>query len=106
MKIPHIPVLLQSVKEAFSKIKDGYIVDCTVGYGGHSEAIVEQNSSIKLICCDKDRVAIEFSKKRLKNYEERIVFENASFSTVISKYKDFPIKGILADIGVSSLQLD
>ncbi|NOX15167.1 MAG: 16S rRNA (cytosine(1402)-N(4))-methyltransferase RsmH [Epsilonproteobacteria bacterium] len=106
MKVPHIPVLLDSVKETFSNIKDGYIVDCTVGYGGHSEAILDQNGNVKLICCDQDKVAIDFSKKRLEKYKDRIIFENAKFSSVISKYKDFPIRGILADIGVSSLQLD
>ena len=106
MNIPHIPVLLQEVKETFSDINDGYIVDCTVGYGGHSEAILEQNSTIKMICCDQDAEAIAFSKKRLEKFKDRVTFEHAAFSTVISKYTDFPIRGILADIGVSSLQLD
>ncbi len=106
MNIPHIPVLLNEVKETFSNLNDGYIVDCTVGYGGHSEALLEQNPNIKLICCDQDEEAIRFSKNRLKKFENRVIFEHAKFSTVISKYLDFPIRGILADIGVSSLQLD
>lgn len=103
---PHIPVLLNEVKEIFVDIDDGYIIDCTVGYGGHSEALLEQNKNIKLICCDQDEEAIAFSKKRLERFKDRIIFENAKFSTVIKKYIDLPIKGILADIGVSSLQLD
>jgi len=106
MNIPHIPVLLNEVKETFKNIDSGYIVDCTVGYGGHSEALLEQNPNIKLICCDQDVEAIEFSKKRLKRFENRIIFEHSKFSKVVEKYVDFPIRGILADIGVSSLQLD
>ena len=106
MKIPHIPVLLDEVKDVFKDIKSGYIIDCTVGYGGHSEAILEQNSDIKMICCDQDIVAINFSKKRLEKYQNRIIFENDKFSNIISKYLHLPIGGILADIGVSSLQLD
>ena len=106
MKIPHTPVLLDEVKEVFGEIRSGYIIDCTVGYGGHSEAILEQNSDIKMICCDQDITAINFSKKRLEKYQDRIVFENDKFSNVISKYLHLPIRGILADIGVSSLQLD
>ncbi len=106
MKIPHIPVLLDEVKEVFNKIKSGYIIDCTVGYGGHSEAILEQNSSVNLICCDQDITAIDFSKKRLEKYQNRIIFENDKFSNIISKYLHLPIRGIIADIGVSSLQLD
>ena len=106
MNIPHIPVLLEEVKKTFSDINDGYIVDCTVGYGGHSEALLEQNPNIKLICCDQDAEAIEFSKKRLEKYKDRVIFEYAKFSTVIEKYAKYPIRGVLADIGVSSLQLD
>lgn len=106
MEIPHIPVLLNEVKKTFSDINDGYIVDCTVGYGGHSEALLEQNPNIKLICCDQDAEAIKFSKKRLAKFGERVIFEHAKFSTVIGKYTKYPIRGILADIGVSSLQLD
>lgn len=106
MEIPHIPVLLEEVKEIFADIDDGYIVDCTLGYGGHTEAILTQNPNIKMICCDQDEEAINFSKKRLEKFGERVTFEHAKFSTVIEKYKEYPIKGILADIGVSSLQLD
>ena len=49
MNIPHIPVLLEEVKEAFAGIDEGYIVDCTLGYGGHSEALLEQSLHVKLI---------------------------------------------------------
>jgi len=106
LEVPHIPVLLNEVKETFIQINDGYIVDCTVGYGGHSEALLEQNPNIKMICCDQDEEAIKFSKKRLERFEERVIFEHAKFSTVVKKYLDYPIRAILADIGVSSLQLD
>ncbi len=106
MKIPHIPVLLDEVKEVFNNIESGYIIDCTVGYGGHSEAILEQNDYIKMICCDQDITAINFSKKRLSKYKDRVTFENDKFSNIISKYSHLPIRGIIADIGVSSLQLD
>ncbi|MDX1809085.1 MAG: 16S rRNA (cytosine(1402)-N(4))-methyltransferase RsmH [Sulfurospirillaceae bacterium] len=106
MKIPHTPVLLSEVKDVFVNVNEGYIIDCTVGYGGHSEALLEQNKKIKLICCDQDEMSINFSKKRLERFKDRVIFEHARFSTVISKYGDLPIRGVLADIGVSSLQLD
>jgi 16S rRNA (cytosine1402-N4)-methyltransferase len=106
VNIPHIPVLLEEVKEAFSALTEGFIVDCTLGYGGHSEALLEQNPHIKLIGCDQDEEALAFSKKRLERFGERVVFEHGNFSSVIVKYAHLPIRGILADIGVSSLQLD
>jgi len=106
VNVPHIPVLLTQTLEAFSSIDEGYIVDCTLGYGGHSEALLDQNPHIKLIGCDQDEEALAFSKKRLERFGERVIFEHGNFATVIAKYAHLPIRGILADIGVSSLQLD
>jgi 16S rRNA (cytosine1402-N4)-methyltransferase len=104
--IPHIPVLFDEVIETFKDLKDGYIIDCTLGYGGHSLGILESNPNIKLICNDQDDEALEFSKNRLKDYEDRIIFNKGNFKDVIEKFKDKNIVGVLADIGVSSLQLD
>ena len=106
MQIPHIPVLLDEVVDIFSGIKEGYIVDFTVGYGGHSEALLMANSDINLICIDQDDEALEFSKKRLKRFGNRVVFKKGRFSDVVRELKEYDIRGVLADIGVSSLQLD
>ncbi len=104
--IPHIPVLFNEVIDTFKDLKDGYIIDCTLGYGGHSLGILKSNPNIKLICNDQDDEALEFSKKRLEQYNDRIIFNKGNFKDVINKFKDKNIVGILADIGVSSLQLD
>jgi len=106
MQIPHIPVLYNEVLEAFSSIDDGYIIDCTTGYAGHSSALLEQNKNIKLICNDQDEEALEFSKNRLKDFSNRVTFNKGNFEHLLTNFKDYDIKGILADIGVSSLQLD
>jgi 16S rRNA (cytosine1402-N4)-methyltransferase len=106
LKIPHIPVLPKEVKEAFLEIKDGYIVDCTVGYGGHSELILASNPHIKMLCIDQDEEALAFSKKRLEAYHDRVTFFKGRFSSMIKQLEGYDIRGVLADIGVSSLQLD
>lgn len=106
MQAPHIPVLFYEVLEVFSSINSGYIIDCTTGYAGHSQGLIEQNKSIKLICNDQDDEALAFSKNRLKDYEDRVIFNKGNFEHVLQTFKDYDIKGILADIGVSSLQLD
>lgn len=107
---PHIPVLYREVIEAFSDISEGIIIDCTMGYGGHSSMILEANPKIKLIAIDQDQTAIDFSTKRLEKYGERVTIKKGRFShaiqEILAEYPKEQIKGVLADIGVSSLQLD
>ncbi|EAI6362286.1 TPA: 16S rRNA (cytosine(1402)-N(4))-methyltransferase RsmH [Campylobacter coli] len=109
MKIPHIPVLLNEVNQAFKKLDSGYFLDCTVGFGGHSESLLKNHPNLKLIACDQDKEALEFSKKRLHDFQDRTEFVLSNFSQIldqISHDKLNDLKGILADIGVSSYQLD
>jgi 16S rRNA (cytosine1402-N4)-methyltransferase len=103
---PHIPVLLNETVDLFKDIKKGYFVDCTLGFGGHSEAILERYPHIKLIGIDQDSEAMEFAKKRLAKYANRVEFINKRASEALSELKGLDISGILADIGVSSYQLD
>lgn len=104
--IPHIPVLYNEVLDCFKEINRGYIIDCTTGYAGHSSGLLNQNSSVKLICNDQDDEALNFSKNRLKDFENRVEFNKGNFENIIKKFENYPIRGVLADIGVSSLQLD
>ncbi len=105
-KIPHIPVLFEEVIDTFKSIKNGYIIDCTLGYGGHTLGILESNKNIKMICNDQDDEALTFSKKRLAIYSNRIIFNKSNFKNITTIFEDKKISGIFADIGVSSLQLD
>ncbi len=106
MERPHIPVLLHEVVENFKDI-EGYCIDCTLGYGGHSEALLRANPNIKILGIDQDEEAIEFSKKLLAPFGDRIEIFQGRFSQIVPHLLErYPIKGLLADIGVSSLQLD
>jgi len=109
-EIPHIPVLYREVMEVFSDIEDGIVIDCTMGYGGHSSMILKANPNIKLIAIDQDQTAIDFSTNRLAEFGDRVSIRKGRFSSVIkeilSEVNPEDIKGVLADIGVSSLQLD
>lgn len=101
---PHVPVLLKEVVDSFENIKQGYFVDCTVGYGGHSEAIIEKYRFLKHIGIDRDQEALDFCAKRLSKYQSKLY--KGSFSYEYGKLQESPIVGVLADFGVSSLQLD
>lgn len=108
--IPHIPVLYREVLEVAHNVEDGIIIDCTMGYAGHSSMMLEANSEAKLIGIDQDATAIEFSTKRLEPFNQRVDIKKGRFSNVIKEiikeYDPQNIKVVLADIGVSSLQLD
>ena len=106
MNIPHIPVLYKETLEAFISINDGYIIDCTTGFAGHSSGLLSSNENVKLICNDQDDEALVYSKKRLEDFSSRVIFNKGNFEHVIDTFKDYEIRGVLADIGVSSLQLD
>ncbi len=106
IEIPHIPVLFDEVIDTFKDCDDGYIIDCTLGYGGHSEGLLQNNPNIKLIGNDQDDEALEFSKVRLEQFKDRVIFHKGNFDSVVPYFHDHKISGILADIGVSSLQLD
>ena len=106
MKIPHIPVLLDEVIESFKNLDNGFVVDCTLGYAGHSSVILQKYPNIKLIGIDRDQEALDFSSNRLKDYSNRTTFYKGTFSNIFPTLKEKPIKAILADFGVSSLQLD
>ncbi len=106
MNIPHIPVLLEEVLDGFSNIQEGYFVDCTLGYAGHSEAMLKTYENIKHIGIDRDDEALAFSKTRLEAFERRSKLYKGTFARTLAKLEETPIVGLLADFGVSSLQLD
>lgn len=96
--------------EIFAPLKDGYFIDCTLGFGGHSEAILKLHPEISVIGIDQDPNALSFSKQRLEHFGTRFRAESGRFSDVLPKILHdidaSKIVGVLADIGVSSLQLD
>lgn len=105
MTTPHTPVLLNEVIDSFRDIKSGYFIDCTLGYAGHSVAILKKYNNIKHIGIDRDIEALHFSQKKLKNFENSKLYKG-TFASILSTLNEHPIVGILADFGVSSLQLD
>ena len=106
MQTPHIPVLLNEVLESFKDVGEGYFVDCTLGYAGHSSEMLARYENLKHIGIDRDDEALAFSKKSLEPYEGRSTLYKGTFANVFPILKENPIVAVLADFGVSSLQLD
>ena len=101
----HIPVLTKEVIMNLLHDKDGRYLDVTSGFGGHSTAILEQLNHGSLIATDQDPDAIKYLKKKFES-EKRITIYQSRFSDLAQLLNSEKFDGILADIGVSSYQLD
>jgi len=87
--------------------QNGHIIDCTMGYGGHSSLLLDHYPKCHVTGIDQDPTAIEFSTRRLEPYGERIKIRRGRFSDVARQLlEEDTVCAVLADIGVSSLQLD
>lgn len=99
-------MLLEEVSKVFEDFDEGDFLDCTLGYAGHSRNLLELHPNLRLIACDQDEAALNFSRRYLENFEERIQLYHCNFSEILDRVCTDNLRGILADIGVSSLQLD
>ena len=105
----HRPVLLRETIELLAVERGGWFVDCTVGLGGHSEAILQASSDAQVLGIDRDEEALGLARKRLALYGSRFRAVHADFrdiTRVLATAKVKQVHGMLADFGVSSLQLD
>lgn len=110
IEFKHIPVLLEEVIAALEIKKEGVYVDCTMGGGGHSSAILSRLSKKgKLIGFDKDDDAISVCKERFSG-PQNVTIIKSDFKNSPNILKEMgmagQIDGILLDLGVSSYQID
>ncbi|PJI09893.1 MULTISPECIES: 16S rRNA (cytosine(1402)-N(4))-methyltransferase RsmH [Clostridium] len=109
MEFSHVPVLLNETIGQLNIKEDGIYVDCTLGGGGHSLEILKKLSKDgKLIGIDQDKDALKAAGERLKDYENFIpVHDNFhNIKNILEELKIDKVDGVLADLGVSSYQLD
>jgi len=106
----HEPAMLEQVLFFLDCKSDGFYVDGTLGGGGHAEAILKKNSPKgKLLGIDRDSTSLEFAKKRLQFFDNRVHIFHGCFSNLpdfLEKAGRKSVDGILLDLGVSSHQLD
>jgi 16S rRNA (cytosine1402-N4)-methyltransferase len=108
-RAPHTPVMLQEVLEWLRIRPDGIYVDATLGAGGHSEAIAGSLTSGRLISLDRDAQALQIAQERLKRFGSKVNCVLSPFSRIVEAVHELGIPkvdGVLADLGVSSMQLD
>ena len=110
----HVPVLLEASLEYLNVRRGGVVVDATLGYAGHSSAIARRlGPEGKLIAFDRDEQAMARAKARLAALAEElgsemptVEFVPRAFSEIAEVIEPRSLDGLLADFGVSSMQLD
>ena len=105
----HLPVLLESVVSSLEAARGGLFVDATAGGAGHSRGILSASPNVRLIATDRDEHAVETARERLLEFGERAHVAHARFSEigeVLDQAGIEQVDGMLADLGVSSFQLD
>ena len=108
-EIKHFPVLRDEILELIAPGLSGTVIDCTLGFGGHSLAILEGFPECRILALDQDEQAIELAKPRFLVFEDRIEFVHANFSeikNVVKREGTLHPTAVIADLGVSSMQLD
>lgn len=104
----HRPVLVEVVLAHMEPASEGEIMDCTVGGGGHSLALLERYPGCRVVAVDRDPAALEAARMALKDYSDRVRFVNARYDEAARALEPAGtrLSGALVDLGVSTYQLD
>lgn len=104
----HEPVMVAEVLDALAPARGGLFVDCTLGLGGHARALLEAGAT-RVLGIDRDAEALAQAREALAPWGDRVEFVHADFRDLVAVLDARAIDavdGVLADLGVSSLQLD
>ena len=105
----HVPVLLREVTALLRPERGGTYVDATLGLGGHAEALLDASPAVRVVGIDADPEALALACERLSRFGDRLVPVPGRYEEITAHLDHLGLEtvdGILADLGVSSLQLD
>jgi 16S rRNA (cytosine1402-N4)-methyltransferase len=106
----HQSVLFNEVVESLRPARDGgLLVDATVGLGGHAEGLLERYPEARLLGVDRDPRALERARERLGRFGDRVALvqgRHEQLIEILRQHRVDAVSGVLADLGVSSMQLD
>ncbi|MGB9905782.1 MAG: 16S rRNA (cytosine(1402)-N(4))-methyltransferase RsmH [Candidatus Saccharicenans sp.] len=105
----HRPVLVEETLAYLQASRAGVYIDCTVGLGGHALEILRRNPGAKVIGLDLDELSLQAAAERLARYKDRVKLFQIDFREILD-FKNLvaweEVRGVLADLGLSSFQLD
>jgi 16S rRNA (cytosine1402-N4)-methyltransferase len=109
LSVLHTPVLAEAIIEWLAIRPEGTYIDATVGTGGHALEIVRRLTTGRLVGLDRDAQALAIARERLREFEGRVILVQTDFSRigeVAHRLGLTSVDGVVADLGVSSLELD
>ena len=104
----HVPVLRDQVRGLLQPERGGTFVDCTVGLGGHARMLLDAGAA-RLVAIDRDADALAIARTALASFGDRVSLVHADYrelAAVLDAQGIGEVSGVLADLGVSSMQLD
>lgn len=104
----HVPVLVDQVRLLLQPERGGVFVDCTVGLGGHTQMLLEHGAA-RIIGIDRDADAIDRAREVLEAWSDRVTLVHGDYrelDPILDRHGVAAVSGVLADLGVSSMQLD
>ncbi len=101
----HVPVMCAEVLEHLRAAEEGTYLDCTLGGGGHTEAILTSHPNNRVVAMDRDLRALERAARRFADKQDRVELMHGSFSELANLLRGRKFDGMLADLGVSTDQL-
>lgn len=105
----HTPVMVQEMLLALAPVEGGSFIDCNLGEGGHTEAILNAVRSARVLGIDLDYDALMRASERLSKWTSQLTLHHGNFADlykIASSYRHVPVSGVLFDLGLSSAQLD
>lgn len=108
-RVLHVPVLVRETLEFLNVRPEGIYIDATLGGGGHSLEILQRLESGRLLSLDRDPRALEVAGTRLAGFGEKLMMQHGNFAEIDALHAASglpPVDGVIADLGLSSIQLD
>jgi len=109
VRYTHVPVLRERVVEFLGRGPAGWVLDATVGLGGHAEAVLAGLPAARLVGLDVDPESLEAARQRLRHFGDRVRLVRGSYAHLDERLAELGVRhvsGVLFDLGVSSLQID
>jgi 16S rRNA (cytosine1402-N4)-methyltransferase len=105
----HVPVLVRETLDFLNLRPEGIYIDATLGAGGHAQEILKRLGRGRLLGLDRDPQALEAARDRLAGFGEKLIMQHGNFAQIDALHAASglpPVDGVVADLGLSSMQID